>query len=665
MSLPTGPAVRHPTIMTGPFGAPPMLPLNPLVEPYICRVVCDLHLHLPGMFEIWLDDPDGNYALSMSLIEIGTSIAVKAGAEGSITNDEIMQGEVTSIEGVFEHDKYYVVIRGYEKSHRLMRARHTNTYMNMSDGDIVKQIGMWNAFVGPFMGTVDDPGVVHDQLSQINQTDWDFLKERAAECGYEFGVEGGKLYFRRPPGLPGGGLGGAISSAVGDVVSAIGSLLGFGNLEYKNNLIWFRPRVTAANLASEAEVRIWDSKDAKVVTSKSDVKSKTATLDDDAKGLAGKFSPLLPRLGIPPLNLLFVGSLGPAASNDGHIITRRPAGFGSSTSKAADVLAAAYGEHYGSTFAEAEGLAVGDPGLKAGKEVNVTNVPDIFKGKWTISQARHIFDEAEHGDYVVHFTVSGRHDRSLLGLTTMGASQNEPPTIPGLVTALVTSNNDTDKLGRVKLTFPWLNNNHESDWARVSLPGFGKEYGSYWLPEVGDEVLVGFEFGDPRRPYVLGGVQSSKSKHPLASGSVKQGASPTTEVVKRGFVSRLGHQLRFDDDMLGMKSGVLIGNKDEKISFKIEDSETTKGITITCDPGGMPGNLTIEIKGPTSNLTLKSGGNVSIEAGPNGSLTLKGGSQGVTIDATGQLKANGKMGVALGDTSTPQTEVKGAMVKLN
>ncbi|HEX9260342.1 MAG TPA: phage baseplate assembly protein V, partial [Acidimicrobiales bacterium] len=446
---------------------------------------------------------------------------------------------------------------------------------------------------------------------------------------------------------------------------AVGSLLGFGVLKYRDNLIWFRPRVTAGNLAGEAEVRIWDAKDAKVVVSKSKVASKTATLDDNPKSLAGKFSPLLPRIGIPPLNLLFVGSLGPAASTDAHVVANRPAAFGSSTSKSADALAAAYAEHFGSTFAEAEGLAEGDPSLIAGKEVTIEGVPDIFKGKWIISQARHIFDEVEHGDYVVHFTVSGRHDRSLFGLASGGASQGEPATIPGLVTALVTSNNDPDKLGRVKLTFPWLNNNHESDWARVSLPGFGKEYGSYWLPEVGDEVLVGFEFGDARRPYVLGGVQSSKSKHPLATGSVKQGASPTTEVVNRGFVSRLGHQIRFDDDQLGMKSGVVIGNKDEKISFKIEDSQSTKGITITCDPGGMPGNLTIEIKGQTSNLTLKSGGNVSIESGPSGSLTLKGGQQGITIDATGQLKANGKMGVALGDTATPQTEVKGAMVKLN
>ena len=61
--------------------------------------------------------------------------------------------------------------------------------------------------------------------------------------------------------------------------------------------------------------------------------------------------------------------------------------------------------------------------------------------------------------------------------------------------------------GRVELgEFPWLSDDYVSDWARTVQPGAGKDRGAMVLPEVGDEVLVAFEQGDPQRPYVLGGL---------------------------------------------------------------------------------------------------------------------------------------------------------------
>ena len=79
----------------------------------------------------------------------------------------------------------------------------------------------------------------------------------------------------------------------------------------------------------------------------------------------------------------------------------------------------------------------------------------------------------------------------------------------------MTNNNDPEHVGRVKLGFPWLAPYYESDWARVVQVGMGKEWGNLFLPEVGDEVLVGFEFGDARRPYVIGGLINGKTEHPL------------------------------------------------------------------------------------------------------------------------------------------------------
>ena len=81
-----------------------------------------------------------------------------------------------------------------------------------------------------------------------------------------------------------------------------------------------------------------------------------------------------------------------------------------------------------------------------------------------------------------------------------------------MVNALVSNIDDPDELGRMKVTFPWLGDKSESHWARVAVPGAGNERGVLIMPEVGDEVLVAFDHGDPRLPYVIGGLYNGKDK---------------------------------------------------------------------------------------------------------------------------------------------------------
>ena len=145
---------------------------------------------------------------------------------------------------------------------------------------------------------------------------------------------------------------------------------------------------------------------------------------------------------------------------------------------------------------------------------SIAGVAEEFTGEWIVTAARHLF-ESEDGGYSTWFEVSGRQDRTLLGLASLGTASVRPTTINGNVIGVVTNNNDPDTMGRVKLGFPWLAPFYESDWARVVQVGMGKEWGNLFLPEVGDEVLVGFEFGDSRRPYVIGGLINGKTEHPL------------------------------------------------------------------------------------------------------------------------------------------------------
>ena len=94
----------------------------------------------------------------------------------------------------------------------------------------------------------------------------------------------------------------------------------------------------------------------------------------------------------------------------------------------------------------------------------------------------------------------------------------EPHPLPvnrvyGLVHARVTDNNDPLNLGRLKVKYDWLDDGAAS-WARLSVPHAGGNRGFLFLPEIGDEVLVGFEHGDPERPYIIGSLWNGVDSAP-------------------------------------------------------------------------------------------------------------------------------------------------------
>ena len=180
--------------------------------------------------------------------------------------------------------------------------------------------------------------------------------------------------------------------------------------------------------------------------------------------------------------------------------------------------------------------------------------------------------------------------------------------VAGVATATVSRNDDPDGLGRVKLRLPWREANFDTDWTRIVAPMGGGERGAYFLPEVGDEVLVAFDRDDIRYPYVLGALWSKTDKPPEGNGSKKN----DIRIIK----SRKGHLLRFDD---AAAKGV--------ITIELSD-----GKKIEIDDDG------IRITDKVNKITLDArGGSVSIEAGQ--SLTLK--SPQITIQATSSLDLKG------------------------
>ena len=304
------------------------------------------------------------------------------------------------------------------------------------------------------------------------------------------------------------------------------------------------------------------------------------------------------------------------ASDDAFVVVDRPLGWGSDAQSAADAVAAGVAEHVASTFAEAEGSCMATPGVVAGAKVVLENVPAPFAGDWYVTTAQHVFDVAE--GYDIRFEVSGRHDRSLRGLIAGGTTQRGRSVLGGLVPGIVTDNIDDQGRYRVRVALPWLASNFVTDWARVVLPGLGERQGLVMMPEVGDEVLVGFEFGGrpprlcPRWPR----HGKTASELDLGGDAVSQGI-PGGKVVRRGLISRDGHKILIDDDAEPPNrkaSGITIGNAADTVSVHLDD--LGKELSIVCDASTPPAKIVIKQNG--------SGGGIVIEqAGTGGSIEIK------------------------------------------
>lgn len=190
--------------------------------------------------------------------------------------------------------------------------------------------------------------------------------------------------------------------------------------------------------------------------------------------------------------------------------------------------------------------------------------------------------------------------------------------VSGVVVAVVTNNKDEDGLGRVKVRFPWLSEQDESQWARMAAPMAGKQRGIYFLPEVDDEVLVAFEHGDIRFPYVLGALWNGKDAPPETNGDGKN----NLRVIR----SRSGHVIRLNDE--DGKETVEIVDKSEKNRIVIDTAKNS--ITITSDKditlSAAQGTITLDAQ----KIAIKSSADAKLEAGAGldlkaqATLTVKG-----------------------------------------
>jgi phage protein D/phage baseplate assembly protein gpV len=509
-----------------------------LVAEELMRDVFDItvenSLHMPDAATIILNDPglkwiDDPVLAPGKPIEISASPPEVAGSDAK----RIFDGEIVGLEPEFGPATHKLTIRAFDRLHRLSRGRKVRSFQNVTDSDMARRFA---AEVG-LQADVEPTRQVHPYLFQNNQTNLEFLRERAIALGYALYVLDKKLCFKALAPTP-------------RVV----------NLRWGDSLSEFRPRMTTIDQISSVMVRGWDPRTRKEIVGEVTPGKGMRDIGQRQGGDAVAME---------------------AFSIDARLLVSAPPLYDQIE---ADQLAKAVAARHAERFIEAEGTCGGNPEIVAGVSLKIDALGDKFSGSYFVTSATHRYGVAE--GFNTSFSISGQTPSTLLGLLR---ERERATTPPGLVIGVVTDNQDPEGWGRVKVKYPWLSPDHASDWARVVAPGAGADRGIEFLPEIDDEVLVGFEMGDIGHPYVLGGLWNGQDAPPQKSSD----AIASGKVQKRIVRSRTGHQVVLDD-------------ADGGGSITIADKN---GNTIALDTA-------------TNALSMKVSGDITLDAG--GQITIKG-----------------------------------------
>jgi uncharacterized protein involved in type VI secretion and phage assembly len=209
-----------------------------------------------------------------------------------------------------------------------------------------------------------------------------------------------------------------------------------------------------------------------------------------------------------------------------------------------------------------------------------------------------------------------------MSLLDLVEDQSTDSRIYGVVIGIVTNNKDPEGLGRIRVKFPWLSDEDESNWARVASLMAGKERGIFILPEIDDEVLVVFEHGNINMPYIIGSLWNGKDAPPETNSDGKNNI--------RMMKSRSGHVIKIDDTDGNEK--IEIVDKTEKNIITIDTKDNKISILSDRDIEMSAPNGKIAID--ALNIELKSSAATKIEASTEMSLKASGKVtvKGATID---------------------------------
>lgn len=516
----------------------------------------------------------------------GKKIEIQLGYRGD--NETVFKGIVTAHSIKIRKDSSVLVVECRDQAVKMTCGQHSRYYTDKNDSDIMEEL------IGRYalQKEVKATKPILKALTQYDATDWDFLLCRAECNGQVVIVEDGKVVVTPP--------------ATGDEPVVV--------VTYGADLLEMDAVMDARWQSKGIKTSSWSATDQELIEADATEPTLTQNGNLSADDLAAV-------IGGEPHVLRHGGKLSQPelqAWADGRLAKQR--------------LARVRGR------ARLHGMAATQPG----KMIEVRGIGERFEGRMYISGVRH---SVTNGNWETDVQLGLNPEPfaetySVQSLPAAGLL----PAVHGLQIGVVTVlEGDPDGEDRIKVRLPLISSSEEGIWARIATLDAGKERGTFFRPEIGDEVLVGFLHDDPCFPVVLGMCHSSAKPAP---------EPPKDDNHRKGYVSREKMKFIFDDEKKVIVLETPSGNK-------LNLSEEDKGIAIEDQNGN---KITLNDSG----IKIESSKDLILEAKQD--IKLKG--TNVDVKADSGFKAAGQSTAEVSGANaslkgSAATVIQGGVVQIN
>lgn len=524
----------------------------------------------------------------------GAEIEIKVGYqsdESSLFNGIIVRHSIK----IRNKKSPMLILDCRDKAVKMTVARNSKYFYNKTDSDAVQEI--CDAY--QLDSDIEDTAVSHESIVQYDCTDWDFIVSRMEATGKLCFVDGGKISAKKPD----------FSAA-----TVLDAVFGATILEMDAD-------IDALNQYQNFTAITWDYSNQAItsVNAQEPTFQENGNLTSDVLGNA---------LGIATNNLY-----------SGEDLTEN------------ELQSLADARLLKTRLSRCRGRVKfrGYGQVNPGDIINIGGVGDRFNGPVFVSGVNHEITSG-NWDTNIQFGLSDEIFTKKFDVQSSPAA-GMLPAIQGLQTGIITDIEDPESQNRIRVRIPVISDSEDGVWSRISTLDAGNNRGTFFRPEIGDEVIVGFLNNDPRNPIVLGMVNSSAKPAPLTASNSNN---------EKGYVSRSGMKLIFNDEdnsiVLSTPAGKNMTISETDGIMKMEDENGNK---ISMDAS----SVSIE---SAADMSLKATGNLTIEAvnislSPSSSFSLSAG--GASLNAGSGSATLSAPSVNLQGSGT--TSIKGGIVMIN
>jgi len=305
-------------------------------------------LEKSDMFVLSFNDADLKIQ-NKKVFDLGQTVLIELGYNNKFF--KMLEGEIVQMKYTYASGTpITLTLVGFDKMFRLSRTKHSRSFKEIKDSEIAREIAQELGLDSD----IDSTSQQFPYVFQNNQSNLDFLKERARRIDYEVEVEENRLIFKK-----------ARHEKRKQSVDLI----------WEKNLMEFHPTIDATKIVSEVEVTGWNPAEKRLIkgTAKAGDETKSITGESGSSSLKGKFKNMDSKIFKVDIPIR--------------------------TQSEADNLAHARLNQLNMEYITGYGLAVGEPKITAGKMINIKEIGDLINGEYYVVSSEHIFSSQGYKTY--------------------------------------------------------------------------------------------------------------------------------------------------------------------------------------------------------------------------------------------------------------------------